>query len=110
MSSQDVPNDIIGVNLSHQIEANEERCLGVNWIISNNSVNKIHIKSILTLRARLMFHAKPYHPLGLVLLTRMIGKPLFCETVQSLNEEQKMKFLGKRMLRTNLEEEVATLV
>ena len=46
-------------------------------VMSDKSLNKIQIKPILTLRAGLTFHAKPYDLHGLVLLTRMIGNLLF---------------------------------
>ena len=118
ISGQDIPEQLIGVQLPNAIAVDEERALGINWDVINdqfymksnlakpgkkrkktdvvvtiedNSIDRINIKPYLTIRACLSLHAKTYDPLGLVLPTRMFGNILFRETLQLMKKERQGK-------------------
>ena len=118
ISGEDVPEQLISVQLPYAIGVEEERCLGVSWdvrtdrlfvksnldkpgkkikktdievIVTNSDLIRIQVKPHLTIRACLSLHAKPYDPLGFVLPTKMIGNLLFRDTIQFMKREQKGK-------------------
>ena len=115
VSGQDIPEQLIGVQLPNAIAQDEEKALGVLWNIKNDllyvkpnfekpgkkqkksdiivtvSFDRIQVKPHLTLRICLSLHAKAYDPLGFVLPTRMIGSLLFRETLQVMKKERKGK-------------------
>ena len=119
ISGQDIPEQLIGVQLPNAIASDEERAFGIHWDVKNDkfymksnlakpgkkhrktdvvivvlkeeSIESIMIKPYLTIRACLSLHAKTYDPLGLILPTRMFGNLLFRETLQNMKKYRKGK-------------------
>ena len=113
ISGQKVPDQFIAVHLPDQILVEEERALGVNWDVLNDTLSiKVNIqkpsKKIkrkhkylveisptdvitvsphLTLRIALSIHAKAYDPLGLSLPCKMIGSLLLRLSIQVMRKE-----------------------
>ena len=113
ISGQEVPDQVIAVHLPDQIQAEEERALGVDWDVVNDMLsvkvniakpskkikkkhryiveisptNIVTVAPHLTLRIALSIHAKAYDPLGLVLPCKMIGNLLLRLSIQVIKKE-----------------------
>ena len=112
ISGQDVPHQVIPVALPNAVSVEEERALGMNWnvledtfsvnagavlgggkkggeavteVVEDNNSLILNPTLKLSLRICLSVHAKAYEPLGFMFPTKMVGAILFRKTLQFIN-------------------------